>query len=311
MKIAVLTCSIGDNCNFKKLQYREEGVDYFYLSDNQKFIDENQTDNSGYKFMHVDNKYQDDAVCKGSRKLAKRIKIRRNEFISEYDWVVWIDGHKQIKNKKCGIKNYISRIPENIDIVFKPHPCRDTVFQELEECKSKGIENPITIDAWKLKIINEGFDKTEHRLLETDIVFFRSIPNNIPDQFYEDWWYHSTHHLCRDQLTLNYFIWKYDLNKYIKIDNDMVPKNFKLRNIGKTVRGRKEWTLRGRKDWDIWNTKDLSTEDYKLEDWDWARYLDTYPDLTDAGITTHEDARTHWLRHGIIEGHRTLYRLVK
>lgn len=243
MKIAVLTCNIGHNCKFENLQYKEEGVDYFYISNNQKFIDKIRSNNSDYEFMHVDNKYQDDAVCKGSRKLAKRIKIRHNEFISGYDWVVWIDGHKQIKRGICSIKNYISKIPENIDIVFKPHPWRNNVFEELETCEYCLCENPATINTWRNKIISEGFKKTEHRLIETNIVFFRSIPKNIPDQFYEDWWHYSAQYLRRDQLTLNYFIWKYGVNNYVKIDYDMTPNNFRLRHIGKTKIGRKEWTI--------------------------------------------------------------------
>lgn len=241
MKIAVLTCNIGDNCNFKKLQYKEEGVDYFYVTNNQKFIDKMRSNNSGYKFVHVDNKYQDDAVCSGSRKLAKRIKIRHNEFISGYDWIVWVDGQKQIIKKTLSIKDYISGIAKNIDIVFQPHPRRNNVFQELEKCKMLHCENSATTNMWKNKIISEGFDKVEHRLIETGMIFFRSTPNSIPDQFYEDWWYYSCEYLRRDQLTLNYFIWKHGIDQYIKIDRDMRPKNFSLLPIGKTNKGRKEW----------------------------------------------------------------------
>jgi hypothetical protein len=240
MKIAVLTCNIGDNCKFQKLQYKEDGVDYFYISNNQKFIDKIRPSNSDYEFMYIDNKYQDDAVCTGSRKLAKRIKIKHNEFISGYDWIVWIDGHRQIKSEICSIKNYISKIQENIDIVFKPHPCRKHVFQELEACRKLNCENSATIDIWKNKIISEGFDKVEHKLVETNIIFFRSTPNNIPDQFYEDWWHYSCEYLRRDQLTLNYFIWKHGINQYIEIDPDL-PKNFRLRRIGKTKKGLDEW----------------------------------------------------------------------
>ena len=149
MKIAVLTCNIGDNCNFKKLQYREEDVDYFYISDNQKFIDKMRSNNTGYEFMHIDNKYEDDQVCTGSRKLAKRIKIKHNEFVKGYDWIVWIDGQNQIKKKTLSIKDYISRIPENIDIAFKPHPERSNVFEELKVCKRLRCENPATINTWE------------------------------------------------------------------------------------------------------------------------------------------------------------------
>jgi len=37
------------------------------------------------------------------------------------------------------------------------------------------------------------------------------------------------------------------------------------------------------------------------EDFDWKFYLDTYPDLTKAGITTKEGAVRHYLKHGQFE----------
>jgi hypothetical protein len=41
-----------------------------------------------------------------------------------------------------------------------------------------------------------------------------------------------------------------------------------------------------------------------LDEWDWERYLDDYPDLVDAGIYTIKGAKTHWLNHGLKEGRK-------
>lgn len=243
MKIALITCNTGDNVNFKPLLHKEKEIDYIYITDNKDFYNESKSPDfksGGYKFLYSENNYQDDEVCSKSRKLAKRIKIMHKEFVSKYDWIIWLDGHKQIGERIKTFKNYISEIPNNIDIVFKPHPDRSNVFDEIEACEKIGCEKIENTKKWEEKLLQEGFNEIEHTLIETNIIFFRCKHKNIPHKFYADWWEYSTNFLRRDQLTLNYFIWKFKIEKYIKIDRD-IPRIFQFLEVGKTARGHKEW----------------------------------------------------------------------
>jgi hypothetical protein len=245
MKIALITCNTGDNVNFKPLLHKEKGIDYIYITDNKDFYDASlppDFKSGGYKFLYTENNYKDDKVCLKSRKLAKRIKIICKEFVSKYDWVIWLDGHIQIGERQKTLKRYISEIPNNIDIVFKPHPDRSNVFDEIETCEEMGCEKPKNTKMWKEKLLQEGFNEIEHTLAETNIIFFRCKHKNIPYKFFTDWWDYSTNHLRRDQLTLNYFIWKFNIEKHIKIDHE-IPRIFQFLEVGKTPKGKKEWLL--------------------------------------------------------------------
>lgn len=243
MKITVYTANIGDNVKYEELSSEWPGdIDYLYFTDKPKEIFDAAPKSSNYKFIHVPhNNYETDLVCPSNRKLAKRIKIKYNEFVDECDWVVWIDAQRHFKNLEGvgqRLREYISQIPEDIDIVFKTHPRNKTVFDELKEVKEKNLDNPVVLDKWKNTIETQGFDDVDHVLVETNIIFFRYYPRNIPVGFYDEWWNKSTNMLRRDQLTLNYLIWKHSIEDHVVITR--LEKIFPLGWLQKTPKGKRE-----------------------------------------------------------------------
>jgi len=247
MKITVCTANIGDNVKYEEIDHGwPRDIDFLYFTDKPKDIFDAAPTSSNYKFIHVPhNKYEDDSVCPKNRKLAKRIKIKYNEFIDECDWVIWIDAQRHFRcHERLGerFREYISQIPENIDIVFKTHPRNKTVFEELEEVKKKKLDNPVALDEWKNTMETQRFDKVDHVLSETNIIFFRYTPRNIPVGFYNEWWNKSTNMLRRDQLTLNYLIWKHSIEDHVVITP--LEKTFPLKWLEKTPKGKREWVIK-------------------------------------------------------------------
>ena len=245
MKITVCTANIGDNVKYEELSSGwPRDIDFLYFIDKPKDIFDATSKSSNYKFIHVPhNKYETDLVCPNNRKLAKRIKIKYNEFVDECDWVIWIDAQRQFRpytHKKLEqtIREYISQIPENIDIVFKKHPRNKNVFEELEEVRKKNLDDPVVLDEWKNTMETQRFDGVDHVLAETNIIFFRYTPRNILASFYDEWWDKSTNMLRRDQLTLNYLIWKHSIEDHVMIEP--LQQTFPLKWIKKTSKGRHE-----------------------------------------------------------------------
>lgn len=243
MRITVYTANIGDNVNYEELSSGwPRDIDYLYFTDKPKEVFDAAPKSSSYKFIHVPhNKYEDDLVCPKNRKLAKRIKIKYNEFVDECDWVIWIDAQRHFKHPERLeqlFREYISQIPENIDIVFKKHPRNKTVFEEMKEVKEKELDNPVVLDKWKNTMETQRFDKVDHVLAETNIIFFRYHPRNILARFYDEWWNKSSNMLRRDQLTLNYLIWKHSIEDHVMIES--LEKTFPLKWVGKTKKGIRE-----------------------------------------------------------------------
>lgn len=243
MKVAVVTANFGRNCKFSPLPDRETGVDYFYITDQERFKKRSKKFNFIILKDDHHEEIKSDEVCSRSRKLAKRVKMIFWEYIStDYDWIVWVDGTRKIKRKRknpISLKQYVQTIPRDVDMVLKKHPSRQNVFDEIKICARTGRENPLVAKEWKDYLISEGFTReTNHLLAETNFIFFRSKPNHIPKKFFEEWWTLSSNVLRRDQLTLDYLIWKHGVYKNVLVQD--LESKFLLRKGRKTGIGHKE-----------------------------------------------------------------------
>ena len=240
MKIAVYTANIGGCIKFYEPQILENNVDYIY------FTDDKNLKSDKWEIVYVENTSETTNVSPGNRSLAKRIKMLFWEYLKEYDWVVWIDAQNQILSD--GFRSYIDTIPSTIDAVFKPNPWprdsvnkRTSVFAEIKELRKMNLEDADALDVWEEELQKLDFPANEYGLFETNIIFWRYSSKNITRDFNQEWWSLSTKRFRRDQLTINYLIWKHDIKEYVLVDDlQSVIKTKKDLAGGRTHKGNRE-----------------------------------------------------------------------
>lgn len=240
MKIAVYTANIGGCIEFFQPEILENNVDYIY------FTDDKNLKSDKWNIVNIKNTIETTDISTGNRSLAKRIKMLFWEYLKEYDWVVWIDAQNIIQS--TGFYSYINTIPSCVDAVFKPNNKRrrfgprkrrrkTNLFEEIEACKKLNLDNSEQLDIWKEELKNMNFPAKEYGLFETNIMFRRCNFENISKDFYQEWWELSTQRFRRDQLTINYLIWKYDIKDHILVDKlDDIISNSKILD-GRTEKG--------------------------------------------------------------------------
>jgi hypothetical protein len=238
MKIAVYTANIGGCIKFYEPKILENNVDYIY------FTDDKNLKSDKWNIVYVENTIETTNVSPGNRSLAKRIKMLFWEYLKDYDWVVWIDAQDEIQSD--GFRAYIDTIPSTIDAVFKPHPRRRrnqrTIYGEIRNCKKLHVESEEALNLWHSELKNMKYPAKEFGLFETNIIFRRFNFENITKDFYQEWWDLSTKRFRRDQLTINYLIWKYDIKEYVLVDvlNSIISTHKDIKN-GITKKGMREW----------------------------------------------------------------------
>ena len=103
----------------------------------------------------------------------------------------------------------------------------DLLSEEIEECISSNKDDIEAINKQASKYINEGYDDSIP-LVITDIVYREN--NAAVDEVNKRWWSEIKNYSKKDQLSVNYVLWKtdtkYDLcnlslvnNRYFKTDS--------------------------------------------------------------------------------------------
>ena len=208
--IAIYTCVTGGyefpTDGFEK----RDGYDYYLFCDKILPV-------KSWKLMIP--RFSDDPKLTDVKK-QRMVKTHPHWVLPDYDITVWIDANTEIDQK---LYDYIEQNKAN-DITFKNHPDRDCIYDELKECvfwKKESVNNGQFLFT---KYMNEGFPK-HIGLYETNIIISHPKIKSVI-MLYDAWWKQIYTYSHRDQLSLNYVIWKNGLTKYIKsVDSkDFPPK---------------------------------------------------------------------------------------
>jgi hypothetical protein len=273
MKIAVYTANIGNNIkkiNDSSHDY-EHGIDYIYFTDNKNIK------SKMWNVVYLENLFENTKISPGNRILAKKVKMIFWKYFKkcDYDWIIWVDAHHALKKNETEIslKKYISEIPNKVDIVFKKHTGfmhsfdsdgnmtngglvrKYDLYDEITHIKNHQtakLENFDELEKWETQLKHENYPK-KSGLIETNKIIWRFNYNHISRMFNEEWFDFSTNRFRRDQLTLNYLIWKDEnIKKHVKVDYlDDVIKTEQLEQAEKSENGIKEWCG----EWDVTRTK--------------------------------------------------------
>lgn len=139
------------------------------------------------------------------------IKTHPHVLLKDYDVVVWIDANTDINNK---LYEYIEKYKNN-QLVFKKHPVRDCIYDEIKEVVFLGKEK----QEIGLKIY-QNYQRMKfpahYGLYETNIIISNPKDERV-NTLYTKWWSEIFNNSHRDQLSLNYVIWRYKLSDFITV----------------------------------------------------------------------------------------------
>jgi hypothetical protein len=136
----------------------------------------------------------------------RRTKILSHKYLEEYELSVYIDGNIQILERiKPLIEDYLSAT----DFALYKHPERTNVFKEAQACieKNKADEDPVREQMRHYR--NVGFPDDQD-LSENRILFRRHRKPEIKEVM-RSWWHEVLERVSRDQLSLMFVLWKYDV----------------------------------------------------------------------------------------------------
>lgn len=192
------------------------------------FTDNKDLKSDFWRIIYIDNpKHMEDIDnLLANFKLARKIKTNYHEWLSSYENLIWKDSRIEIN---CDLNEYLSLL-ENNDILFVNHPVSTSILQEMTGVGK--LEKQEVINKIKIKYESEGY-KYDNGLFSTGILLFKNNENMI--KFFSDWWNEINSFSHRDQLSVNYVLWKNKDIKYKTLNyNDVLSigdnKLFKLHN---------------------------------------------------------------------------------
>lgn len=239
-KIAVYSANFGNYdsaiANFTRFQINwNELLPSNYLSLNKFFgkspiIDENVdyilfTDNKNLKSNLFDVRI---IPCdeENPRLMARKVKILFHNYLEQYDKVIWFDS--------CCIP-FVSDFEDFIrlhmcgkPLAFKSHPSRNCIYDEMNRVLMEHKDSRDKIE--KLKDFYEKDHYPQNNgLVETNVIL-RTMDKKI-FKLMESWWDMIKSKSHRDQLSINYLLWKLNF-KTVELEKYFLsPSKFKSYDV--------------------------------------------------------------------------------
>lgn len=194
-KIAVYTAVIG---NYDKEIIVSKNIDInmdLFLYTDSRFI---RADDR--KMIYVKKQIEDNI------KSARYLKINIPEYIHNYKYSLWVDGHISIiGNIRNLINNNITN-DEFTGIAIIEHPDRMCLYDEANYCAEMKKDCELIIQKQIDKYKHEGFPR-DYGLVRTTVIFRESSNSNVC-KLMECWWNEVLNGSHRDQISFNYSVWK-------------------------------------------------------------------------------------------------------
>ncbi|MDF0533018.1 DUF616 domain-containing protein [Shewanella sp. A32] len=192
-KRLVYTVIFGGYDTLNDFDFTPTDVDYVCITD-----DPNLQSNS-WKIVYVEKESIEDPIL-----LNRMYKFFPYKFF-EYSESIYLDGNISVKSDLNFIfDKYLSLG----DIAIPKHPFRTCIYQEAKECISIGKADSQQVNSQMSKYKYEGFPQN-FGLFENNIIVRRH--SKLVINLMDSWWEEFNLNAKRDQLSLSFLLWKYDL----------------------------------------------------------------------------------------------------
>lgn len=138
-------------------------------------------------------------------RMARRIKTNPHIYLKDYDWAIWIDANVIIRGD---VKKFLEGVKKEgaAPIAGIPHPQRRCAYLEAKAVVAGGRDKSGRADKQMRAYDEDGFP-TNAGLIETNLMAI-NLRNPQTPRVMSEWWSQIVQHSHRDQLSLNYALWK-------------------------------------------------------------------------------------------------------
>ena len=202
-KIAIYTAIFGDYDDLIEPPEEIKGCDFYCFTDNEKLKSKK------YKIIKVKREFSDPT------RDARKIKTLSHKYLPNYEYTLWIDAN--IIFRETNIQEMFNNFLSEYDIAIHKHDIRDCVYDEFNACLEVGVDSPTIMASQMIRYINERYP-VHNGLAATGVVFRRN--SDLVRNVNKDWWNELRNGSKRDQLSIDYVMWK-NSTEYFRI-NDSV-----------------------------------------------------------------------------------------
>jgi hypothetical protein len=141
-----------------------------------------------------------------NRRTSRFLKTHAHTLLPGYDISVWVDGAFQLRNLKA----------KNLDLALGPahiaffqHDLRDCAYAEAEVVSRTKLDSPESV-AWTVKQLEAHAYPRRAGMVATGLVVQRPKSQVLMDAM-EEWWHMILNGSQRDQLSINFVLWKHKI----------------------------------------------------------------------------------------------------
>lgn len=194
-KICVYTCMTGNYDNVKEIINKEEGVDYFFFTNNKSIKSDT------WKVIYIEDKELNDFY------LSRKIKMLGTDLTNKYDIAIWQDASVQFKKS---IKEFVNKYKNKEDnfVAFK-HGERSSVKDEANACYRFFKDSRENLH--KLLNFYEKENYPDNNGLMEATVFIKNPKDQIVQETMNMWFDMLLKFGKRDQLLFPYCAYKTNL----------------------------------------------------------------------------------------------------
>lgn len=190
-KVVVYTCNYNNYDILHEPLKVNNNVKYICFSDNIR-------KSNVWEYKHFQMSY---SPCR----LSRIPKILSHQFLPEHDISIYVDANFQIN---FNVLDVIKNLEKN-DLIAYKHNFRNCIYDEAEYCKIRNKDNHKIIDKHINNLRLDGFPK-QYGLFENGFLIRRNTEEIR--KLNELWWNVFIKGTNRDQLSLMYCLWKYNIN---------------------------------------------------------------------------------------------------
>jgi alkaline ceramidase TOD1/glycosyltransferase MUCI70-like protein len=136
------------------------------------------------------------------RRNSRAPKILAHQYLPEHDYSLWIDGSIRLLTP---VQKLIDDYLGETDIAIFSHSERRCLYEEAAICSERRLDDPATIAAQTASYARAGYP-ANNGLHECGVILRRHSARI--EALNNAWWSEFCRHSCRDQLSLNYVLYK-------------------------------------------------------------------------------------------------------
>jgi hypothetical protein len=199
-KNVIYAFTVGEYGSLKEPLVKTEGWDYILYTNNKDMKSDI------WDIRPLSNEYES---IDDPKRIAMMHRIEFYKLFKEssYENIVCVHGDVLIKNNLNDFLKEYELDNDDYDVAFMQHPMRDCVYDEGEAVYDRGLDYPELINKVVNRYLTEGYPKN-NGLFATGLIVMKNNNDNCINLF-KTWSNEYVNGSRRDQLSVNYSIWKY------------------------------------------------------------------------------------------------------